>query len=119
MSIKSYVSELESIQIEMKVLTAKKKKLTQQKKQLEKKIAEYLKSKEQAGVKYQGTAIILEQKEKPSAKKQKQKNLDAIAVLTKYGISNPNKVLEEMLNARKGETKVEQIIKIKKYKEQK
>ena len=41
--------------------------------ELETNIAGYLESKEQTGLKYNGKAIILEQKEKPSTKNRKDK----------------------------------------------
>lgn len=116
MSIKNDVYELESIRNEIKVLNIKRKKLKEKEKQVEIRISEYLKSKEQPGVKYQGTAILLEEKEKPLPKKAKERDMDSISVLEKYGIENPDKVLKELLNARKGDKIVKESLRITKYK---
>lgn len=103
MSIQSYVNELESIKIELKSLNEKRRKLKTREHELENNIADFLKSKDQVGVKYQGSKIILEQKEKRVNKKNKDKDMDAINVLLNYGLNDPQKVLNEILEARKGE----------------
>lgn len=103
MSIQSYVTELESIKIELKILNEKKRKLKLREHELENNIATFLKSKEQMGVKYQGSKIVLEQKEKRANKKNKDKDIDSINILMNYGLNDPQKVLNEILEARKGE----------------
>jgi hypothetical protein len=116
MSIQSYVSELESIKIELKSLNEKRKKLKFREHELEHNIADFLKSKDQIGVKYQGSKILLEQKEKRVNKKNKDKDNDAINILTNYGLSEPQKVLNEILEARKGEKVQTDKLKIQKIK---
>lgn len=115
MSIRSDVQELENIKLEIKNLNCKKKKLREREKALEISISEYLKSKETPGVKFQGTAVILEQKEIRNSKKPKQRDSEAINILEKYGIKSPEKVLTELLEARKGEKIISSKIKMKKY----
>lgn len=115
MSIKADVQELKNIKEEIKSLNIRKKKLREREKMIESKISEYLKIKETPGVKFQGTAIMLEEKEARSTKKPKERDAEALVILEKNGIRNAEKVLSEILEARKGEKIVSQKIKMKKY----
>ncbi len=117
MSIKSYVDELESIRFEMKTLRQKLKLLRQKEGKIENEIREYLHSKQQIGVKHKGKAIILEQKEKRPLKRKQEQLEDAAMVLEKYGIKDSQKVLMEILDARKQDKVINEKINIKKYKE--
>jgi glutamine synthetase adenylyltransferase len=117
MSIKGDVMELESIRFELKGLTDKRKKLKEKEKAVEVRISEYLKSKDQPGLKHHGTAIILEEKDQQAPKKAKDRDVDAMSVLEKYGVKDTEKVLKEIMQARKGETIVKEKLKIKKYKD--
>lgn len=116
MSIKSNVQELESIQQELKKLAKKRKELNNRKNELEKSITNYLKEKDQPGVKHQGKAIVLEEKEQRASKKTKEKDIDSSEILKKYGISDPMKVLNEILDARKGEKIIKEKLIISKIK---
>ncbi len=116
MSIKSDINELESIRAELKSLNLKRKKLKEKEKEAELRIAEYLKSKDTPGVKNNGVAVVLEEKEQPGPKKNKDRDLDAIVVLERHGISDPKKVLEEIMTARKGEKTIKPKVKVSKYK---
>ena len=116
MSIKSNVQELESIKEELKTLTRRRKVLNNRKNELEKAITNYLKEKDQTGVKHQGKAIILEEKEQRSLKKIKERDNDASEILKKYGINNAMKVLNEILDARKGEKIIKEKLVISKLK---
>lgn len=102
MSIQNDVNELKHIEIELKRLRVQVKKLNSRKKDLNDKIAEFLKSKDQVGVKYQGKAIILNNKTKREYKSQKDKHSDGVRVLREYGISDPKKVLDEIIESMKG-----------------
>lgn len=116
MSIKADVTELESIRYELKSLNERRRKLKQKEKEVENRISEYLKSKDQPGVKHHGTAVILEEKERPGPKKAKERDMDAIGVLERYGVQDTQKVLAEIMNARKGETVIKKTLKIRKLK---
>lgn len=116
MSIKADVSELESIRLEIKAINDKRKKLKQQEKDVEHRISQYLKAKDQPGVKHHGTAIILEEKEHSGHKKPKERDSDAMSVLEKYGIQDTQKVLNEIMKARKGQTIIKETLKIRKLK---
>ena len=116
MSIKADVTELENIRVEIKSLNDRKKKLKEKEKVVELRIAEYLKAKDQPGVKHRGTAIIPEEKERPGPKKPKDRDNDAMQVLEKYGVQDTQKALKEILEARKGDAILKESLKIKKYK---
>lgn len=116
MSIKSAVAELEAIRSELKNLGLRRKALKEREKIIEHEIASYLKSKEQPGVKHQGMAIVLEEKEVASHKKAKDRDADAILVLERYNIPDAQKVLAELLDARKGDLKITEKLKVKKIK---
>jgi hypothetical protein len=115
MSIKSDVIELESLKAEIKRLNSLKKGLHSKVKIVEKRIFDYLKSREQCGLKHQGTAIVLTEKQVTKCKKKKEGNDSAISILEKYGIKNPEKALNEIMDAKKMEpVKTEKLV-IKKY----
>lgn len=113
MSIQSYFNQLKSLQAESKRLNQLNKKVRKEINETKKTIAEYLRSKDQPGVKYQGEAIILQNKPKRVYKPKKDKDEDAIRILEKYGISNPKEALEEILDSRRGEEVEIEEIKIK------
>lgn len=102
MSIKSDVQEFQAIQAELKSINKHRRTLLNRIKELEKNIADFLISKEQPGMRYLDKKIILKEKQK-CTKKPKDRNSDAVEVLRRYGIyENPDRVLEEIMNARKG-----------------
>ena len=102
MSVQNDVNELNKLNQEIKRLSKEIKLLRKQAKEAEARIVEFLRVKETPGVKFQGKAIILESKEKHNKKKKIEQEIDAIEVLSKYGVNNPDEVLKEVLNARKG-----------------
>jgi len=116
MSIKGDVNELKNINTEIKQLTARTRSLRQKAKSAEARILNYLKEKEQPGVKYNGTAVVIETKTKRASKKAKDREGDALQVLKDHGIHNARDVLDEILEARKGESVPNHKIKIKKLK---
>lgn len=103
MSIQPQVNELNGIKAELKAINAKAKRLRARKKVLEAEIAEFIKSKDLPGVKHHGTEIRVEEKTTRAGKSNKQRDLDAMDVLERYGIRHPDRVLQELMEARKGE----------------
>ena len=103
MSIKSHVEELNRINVEIKSNNLKNRRLRKRVRELETNIAEYLQSKEQSGLKYNGKAIILEQKEKFSTKNRKDKQDDIKLLFRTLGISDPDYAYKKLLEAQKGE----------------
>ena len=63
MSIKPYLHELESLRTEIKRNNKRNSELRKRINQIEMHITSYLKNKEQNGVKYNGQAIVVEDKE--------------------------------------------------------
>ena len=103
MSIREKVKELNAVKQELKQLSMKTTKLRKYSVKLENDISKYLDAKDQPGLKYQGIAIIKETKSKRKNKKKNDQFLDAVHVLKENNVQNPEKVLEELLEARKGE----------------
>ncbi len=116
MSIQGKVNEINSIKQELKCMRHTGSVLRKRMKQIEEEIYEYLYIKDQPGLKYKGTAIIRETKTKRLPKKKNDQKADSIYILEKYGIENPEKVLEEIMEARKGSPTEQTNLKFKKYK---
>lgn len=115
-AIVNYVNELKSINIEIKRLVKETSELRKRAKVIEQNIVDFLDEKEQPGVKFQDTAIVLEKKQKYTYKGKKDKEEDSLRILEDYGISNPKEVLEELKRANKGNEVESKKIKITKLK---
>jgi len=110
MSIQGEVNELESIKVELSNLNKRAKQLRLRKKALEASIAEYIKSRNLPGVRHHGKAIVLESKSSRLGKSNKKRDQDALSILEQYGVQNPQNVLKQIMEARKGDlTTVEKI----------
>jgi hypothetical protein len=116
MSIQAYVSELQNLNIELKRLKQTSSELRKKIKIVENNIMEYLQEKQQPGVKYHDTAIIIENKSKRTSKPKKDKEEDALRILEQYGIKDSKNLLEQILEAGKGEEVEINKLKIKKIK---
>lgn len=114
MSIQTDVNELNNLNIEIKRLSKSLHTLRLRKAEVEKRITDFLEAKEQPGVKYQGVAILAQDKTKRIYKSKKIKNEDGIEVLKKYGVTNPDIALNEVINAMKGDEMTTKQLKIKK-----
>ena len=79
-------------------------------------IIDFLKNKEQPGLKFNNTAIVVETKTKKISKKKSDQEKDALRVLEEYGIGDPQMVLREILEARQGEQVEHSKIKLKNLK---
>ena len=101
MSIQGKVNELNSIKSELKSLRARGTMLRKKMKDVEEEIKEYLERKDQPGLKYRGTAIIRETVTKRAPKKKQDATNDAVYVLEKHGIHSPERVLKEVMDARR------------------
>ena len=116
MSIKTLVDELDKIQTEIKRNNATNKILRQRSTEIENNIALYLQQKNEPGLKYNGRAIIIENKEKRAQKSQKDKKTDVIELLKHLGVNEPNAAYEKIIDAQKKDPISEQKIKLKKIK---
>lgn len=114
MSIRADADELQAIDAELKLLSQRRKALLQQKAKVEARMAEYLKAKGQPGVKYNGVAILLEEKTVHTNKKPQLRDEEARAVLERYGVPNPDQALKEIMEARKGPVQTKTKMKLKK-----
>lgn len=113
MSLKSSIQELKNIEAEIKRLSSRLKLLRRQKNKVENSVANQLNAKNQPGVKYNGSAILVQKKEKRVRKNKKEKNLDILNVLISHGITNPKQALKDVLEANSGHIQVVDKIKIK------
>ena len=119
MSIQGKVNELNSIQNELKSLRIRGATLRKRSKQIEEEIDEYLDMKDQPGLKYKGTAIIRETSTKRRVKKKDEQRLDALSILEDRGIDAPEKLLDEILDSRRGSPTEHRKLKFKKIKKKK
>lgn len=117
MSIKGEVNELKNINVEIKRVSLYLRNLRQQAKDSEKRIIDYLNEKEQPGLKYEGNAILVENKTKRKIRKKTELQEDALRILRENGVHNASSVLEELMESRKGESVDHQKLKIKKLQE--
>ena len=103
MSIKAIVNELEQVNNELKRYLNLMKPLKQRKVELQNQIAEYLKSKDQIGLKHEDKAIIIEQKEIYAKKSKQDKESDVKKLLEKYNIKDSEKFFNDLNDAKRGE----------------
>lgn len=115
MSIQADVTELMNLERELKQLSARRKLLNEKLTTTKQRIANFLKSKGQTGVKMSGIALIVEEKQKHGKKNEKEAKSAAVNVLTKHGVRHAEKVLEEILNAKRGEAVTVSKVITKKY----
>jgi hypothetical protein len=113
-SITGDVNELNDLNIEIKRLGQQLRQLRQKAKAAENRIVEFLKEKDQVGVRYQGKAIVIENKPKRAPKKKTDREADVIKVLQDYNIPNPDVALKEILNSYQGNVIEAPKLKIKK-----
>ena len=113
-SITGDVNELNDLNIEIKRLGQQLRQLRQKAKAAESRIVEFLKEKDQVGVRYQGRAIVVENKPKRAPKKKSDREADVIKVLQDYNIPNPDVALKEILNSYQGNVVEAPKLKIKK-----
>lgn len=113
MSIQGKVNELNSIKSELKSLRQRGTALRKRAKVIEDEIEEYLDSKDQPGLKYKGTAIIRETTTKRRTKKNADARADAIYVLERRGIESPEKLFDEIMEARRGSPTEQRKLKFK------
>ena len=113
--IKGYITELKLLKNEIKITQARLRSLKDKAKGVETHICNYLKSKNEPGVRYDGVALILDEKERRSRKKKNDQLKDSLDVLRRYGITNPQHALDELLESRRGDTQLNTKLTVKKY----
>jgi hypothetical protein len=115
-TIQSNVNEIKEINLEIKLLQEKIKNLKKRSTELERDILQYLNEKEQPGVKYQNTAIVIENRQKNVMKKKKDANNEMLKFIAEHGISKPEEFLKHLNNIKKENVIEMQKIKIQNYK---
>lgn len=116
MSIRDDVQFLQELKTEIKIRAGELKKIREQAKATHERIIQYCVDRDLPGVKYGEIAVIVEDKDTRAPKKKKDKDEDAIRVLEDSGVHNATKVLEELLEARRGEKIAQKKVKINKMK---
>jgi hypothetical protein len=119
MSIQGKVNELNSIKNELKSLRIRGVTLRKRAKQIEEEIDKYLEMKDQPGLKYKDTAIIRETETKRRIKKKNEQRADAIDILERHGLDSPEKVFDEIMEARRGSPTEQHKLKFKKINKKK
>jgi hypothetical protein len=114
MSIKTQIDELEKIQNEIKRNNSVNKSLRKRSIEIEDNISSYLKEKNEPGLKYNGRAIIVEEKEKRLQKSKKDKRGDVVSLLENLGLDKPGDIYDKILDVQKRSPKSERRIKVKK-----
>lgn len=114
-SIQNNVQELKDINNEIKRLQIETKKLKKRAQDIEKNILSYLNEKEQPGLKYQNTAIIIENKAKRVTKPKKDIDANAVKILEEVGVFNAREILSKIAESRKGEQIQMQKVKLQNF----
>jgi hypothetical protein len=117
-SITASVSELNNIHSELKRLRIQTRTLNSRKKIIEKEIADFLESRDQPGIKYQGIAIIAEEKEKHKMKGKKQREEDVKNYLRGLGVDDEAEAYKGLLHSMRGSPEHAVKLKIQRLKNQ-
>lgn len=112
MSIQRDLEELKSLESEIKLLRKRLSEFNKQKSLVENRVIEFLKSQETQGVRYQNTAIILEDRCVRAKKRKIEKFKDIKSVLAKYGHAENEAMIGEILEAQRGQTKSDKVLKV-------
>ena len=114
MNITSQITELQSLEKEISILTKRLRKLKTRKKEIEENVAEYLRETNKPGIKYKGKAILLKEVDKRTRMRKKDREEEGKNVLEQYGINNSEEVLQELMEAMKGPKEANYKLQIKK-----
>lgn len=110
--IASSIGELSQITKEIKTRSQELFKLRKRKDDLEEKIIQFLIEKDKPGVKYKNIAIVSEEKVKRERRKKADKKQSCMNIFGHYGISNGEKIFNEISEAIKGSETTKKVLKI-------
>jgi hypothetical protein len=113
--IQNYVEELNNIKTEIIRNNIRNRTLKKRSVELEQHILNYLKEKEQEGVKYKGKAIMVKTQEKFKQNK-KLKEEVGINFFRELGVRDPESAYRQLQEAQRGEAVEKQTLKIKNLK---
>lgn len=114
MSIKSYIEELERTREAMQSNRIQNRTLKKRCDELEDHIKLFLKEKGQAGLKYNGKIIIMENKKTRYVKGKNEREADITSFLSGIGVPNPKEVYTKIEDLSKKENRDKNIITFKK-----
>jgi hypothetical protein len=102
MPIEETIRELTELKKEISSLRLRIKDLNSEVKMKNETIKDYLCKKNEPGVKHNGKAYYLKEGIKRNPKKKLESEIDSLRILEDAGIKNPEKILEKILEARRG-----------------
>lgn len=114
MSIQSIVNELNGVNAELTKCSMKRAILAKRKKALEDAVFKFLVANNLPGIKHNGVAIRLKEQTKRPVLSKAESEVAVIELLEARGIKNPEKLLEEMAEVKRGDEKVVQKLAIEK-----
>jgi len=117
MSIKNAIDELDLIKMEINRNNIQNRSLRKRASYLEEQISNYLQSKSQSGVKYNGRTIMLETKERRIRKGKIDKQRDTVELLRELGVMDPEEAYTQLVEVQRGNPVEHHKLKIKKIKE--
>ncbi len=112
MSIQRDLDELYSLNIEIQRLQQTIREYRKQKSTIEQRVIGFLKNQETHGVRYNDQAVLLENKELRNKKKKTEKISDIASVLQRHGIQKSDKLLNDILEAQRGKSTTNNVLKI-------
>jgi hypothetical protein len=112
MSVQRDLDELNNINIEIRRLREALKNFRKQKEAIEARVISFLKEQETHGVRYNDHAVLLESKSIRNKKRKMDKLDDISQVLRKHGIQKNEALLNEILEAQRGEPARNDVLRI-------
>lgn len=112
MSIQRDLDELNNLNIEIQRLQNTIREYRKQKKLVEQRVIDFLKHQESQGVRYNDQAVLLESKDYRNKKRKTEKISDIASVLQKHGIQKSDKLLNDILEAQRGQASKNDVLKV-------
>lgn len=116
MDINGLVAELTSLINEEKQMRMHVRKLKDRREQVEDGIMKFLAETEDPGIKHKNITLTVEEKERRKYRNKTDKIDSAKNVLKKHGVSNSDKVIQDVIEAMRGEPRLETKLCLKKTK---
>lgn len=112
MSIQADLDELSNLNIEISRLQDALRLYRNQKKRVEERVIAFLKEQETHGVRYNNQAVLLETKNFRNKKRKADKIQDVAGVLRRHGITNPDSILHDILEAQRGNESANDVLRL-------
>lgn len=112
--IRATLEELKGIAQEIYSLNKRLKELRLRKKECDKLVVDYLEANDKPGLKLDNIIFMAADKSTRARKKKDEVIRDSVDVLKRHGVSgDPAQILEELIEARRGETSKTSVLKMK------